>query len=90
VPQVCDHLKSQGLPEKAVLLIDNAPSHPNENLVFLEVFFNIRCHIEISTAWDTVKPSILKNSWKKLKPSITNEDDEIHGFTGFSKNYKTG
>jgi hypothetical protein len=29
VPQVHDHLKSKGLPEKAVLLLDNAPSHPN-------------------------------------------------------------
>jgi hypothetical protein len=33
-----------------------------------------------------LKPSILKNSWKKLMPFITNEYDEIHGFTGFSEN----
>jgi hypothetical protein len=33
VPQVHDHLKSKGLPEKAVLLLDNAPSHPNESLL---------------------------------------------------------
>ncbi|PNF43064.1 Jerky protein homolog-like [Cryptotermes secundus] len=138
VPQVRDHLKSQGLPEKAVLLIDNAPSHPNESLlrsddgnIFVKYFpanvtaliqpmdqgvissmkriyrsnllqkyidegndltcfwksFSVLDAIyEISTAWDTVKPSVLKNSWKKLMPFITNEDDEIHGFTGFSEN----
>ncbi|XP_050523014.1 jerky protein homolog-like [Daktulosphaira vitifoliae] len=28
IPQVREHLKSQNLPQKAVLLIDNAPSHP--------------------------------------------------------------
>jgi hypothetical protein len=33
VPQVRDHLKSKGLPEKAVLLLDNAPSHLNESLL---------------------------------------------------------
>lgn len=32
VPQVRKHLKTIGL-EKAVLLIDNAPSHPNENVL---------------------------------------------------------
>ena len=138
MPQVRDHLKSQGLPEKAVLLIDNAPSHPNESLlrsddgnIFVKYFpanvtaliqpmdqgvissmkriyrsnllqkyidegndltcfwksFSILDAIyEISTAWDRVKPSVLKNSWKKLMPFITNEDDEIHGFTGFREN----
>ncbi|XP_053954302.1 jerky protein homolog-like [Anastrepha ludens] len=30
VPQVRKYLKDGGLPEKALLLIDNAPSHPNE------------------------------------------------------------
>lgn len=33
VPQVREHLKSIGLPERAVLLLDNAPSHPNENVL---------------------------------------------------------
>ena len=28
VPRVCKQLRSQGLPETAVLLLDNAPSHP--------------------------------------------------------------
>ncbi|XP_039954172.1 jerky protein homolog-like [Bactrocera tryoni] len=31
VPQVRKFLKDQGLPNKALLLIDNAPSHPPEN-----------------------------------------------------------
>lgn len=30
VPQVKDYLKAAGLPEKAVLVLDNAPSHPSE------------------------------------------------------------
>jgi hypothetical protein len=30
VPQVREYLKSKGLPQKAVLVLDNAPSHPNE------------------------------------------------------------
>jgi len=30
IPQVREHLKSQNLPQKAVLLIDNAPSHPDD------------------------------------------------------------
>uniref|UniRef100_H3AS01 HTH CENPB-type domain-containing protein n=1 Tax=Latimeria chalumnae TaxID=7897 RepID=H3AS01_LATCH len=33
VPQVREHLKSKGLPKKAVLLLDNAPAHPNENVL---------------------------------------------------------
>ncbi|XP_038611499.1 jerky protein homolog-like [Tachyglossus aculeatus] len=33
VPQVREHLRSLGLPEKAVLLLDNAPAHPNENVL---------------------------------------------------------
>jgi hypothetical protein len=33
VPQVRGHLCSKGLPEKAVLLLDNAPSHPNESFL---------------------------------------------------------
>jgi hypothetical protein len=57
---------------------------------FCKSFSILDAIYEISTAWDTVKPSIMKNSWKKLMPSITNEDDEIHGFTGFSKNDKIG
>jgi hypothetical protein len=30
VSQVQQHLKLEGLLEKAMLLLDNAPSHPNE------------------------------------------------------------
>ena len=33
VPEVRDFLKSKGLPQKAVLLIDNAPSHLNETIL---------------------------------------------------------
>jgi hypothetical protein len=33
VPQVCGHLQSKDLSEKAVLLLDNAPSHPNESFI---------------------------------------------------------
>jgi len=33
VSEVRDILKSKGLPEKAVLLLDNAPSNPNETLL---------------------------------------------------------
>uniref|UniRef100_H3AHU5 HTH CENPB-type domain-containing protein n=1 Tax=Latimeria chalumnae TaxID=7897 RepID=H3AHU5_LATCH len=33
VPQVREHLTSKGLPKKAVLLLDNAPAHPNENVL---------------------------------------------------------
>ncbi|XP_045473872.1 jerky protein homolog-like [Harmonia axyridis] len=31
VPSVRAHLRSKNLPQKAMLLLDNAPSHPNEN-----------------------------------------------------------
>jgi hypothetical protein len=31
VPAVSRHLKSRNLPEKALLVLDNAPSHPNES-----------------------------------------------------------
>jgi hypothetical protein len=30
---VRQHLKSLDLPQKAVLLLDNAPSHPNEDIL---------------------------------------------------------
>ncbi|XP_028933999.1 jerky protein homolog-like [Ornithorhynchus anatinus] len=33
VPQVREHLRSKGLPERAVLLLDYAPSKPNEGLL---------------------------------------------------------
>lgn len=33
VPQVQNFLKSKDLPEKALLLLDNAPSHPNEEIL---------------------------------------------------------
>uniref|UniRef100_A0A8C3VQD3 JRK like n=1 Tax=Catagonus wagneri TaxID=51154 RepID=A0A8C3VQD3_9CETA len=33
VPQVREHLRSKGLQEKAVLLLDNSPTHPNENVL---------------------------------------------------------
>jgi hypothetical protein len=33
VPQVRKYLKSNDLPQKAVLLLDNAPSHPNETIL---------------------------------------------------------
>lgn len=33
VPQVREHLRSRGLQEKAVLLLDNSPTHPNENVL---------------------------------------------------------
>lgn len=32
-PQVKDFLKLKRLPERAALLLDNAPSHPNESLL---------------------------------------------------------
>jgi hypothetical protein len=31
VPAVREHLRSNNLPERAMLLLDNVPSHPNEN-----------------------------------------------------------
>lgn len=33
VPQVREFLKTQNLPEKAVLILDNAPSHPSETIL---------------------------------------------------------
>ncbi|XP_012584917.1 PREDICTED: jerky protein homolog-like [Condylura cristata] len=33
VPQVREHLRAKGLPERAVLLLDNSPTHPNENVL---------------------------------------------------------
>lgn len=33
VPAVRKHLENVGLPQKAVLLLDNAPSHPNEEIL---------------------------------------------------------
>ncbi|XP_028661789.1 jerky protein homolog-like [Erpetoichthys calabaricus] len=33
VPAVRDHLRSKNLPQRAVLLLDNAPSHPSENVL---------------------------------------------------------
>ncbi|XP_007520800.1 jerky protein homolog-like [Erinaceus europaeus] len=33
VPQVREHLRARGLQEKAVLLLDNSPAHPNENVL---------------------------------------------------------
>jgi hypothetical protein len=31
VPAVSRHLKSRNVPEKALLVLDNTPSHPNES-----------------------------------------------------------
>uniref|UniRef100_A0A8C4RMN9 HTH CENPB-type domain-containing protein n=1 Tax=Erpetoichthys calabaricus TaxID=27687 RepID=A0A8C4RMN9_ERPCA len=33
VPAVRDHIRSKNLPQRAVLLLDNAPSHPSENVL---------------------------------------------------------
>jgi hypothetical protein len=33
VPSVREHLRSKNLPERAMLLLDNAPSHPNKNVL---------------------------------------------------------
>jgi hypothetical protein len=33
VPEVWAFLKERGLPQKAVLLLDSAPSHPRESLL---------------------------------------------------------
>lgn len=33
VPEVRKHLEGKALPQKAVLILDNAPSHPNESLL---------------------------------------------------------
>jgi hypothetical protein len=33
MPQVQEYLKSRGMPEKAVLLVDSAPLHPNKNVL---------------------------------------------------------
>uniref|UniRef100_A0A8C4TJD3 Jerky protein homolog-like n=1 Tax=Erpetoichthys calabaricus TaxID=27687 RepID=A0A8C4TJD3_ERPCA len=33
VPAVRDHLRSKNLPQRAVLLLDNAPSHPSKNVL---------------------------------------------------------
>lgn len=33
MPQVREYLRSKGLQEKAVLLLDNSPTHPNENVL---------------------------------------------------------
>jgi hypothetical protein len=33
IPSVSQHLKSLYLPQKAILLLDNAPSHPNEDIL---------------------------------------------------------
>jgi hypothetical protein len=35
VPEVQAFLKEEGLPHKAVLLLDNAPSHPRESILLL-------------------------------------------------------
>jgi hypothetical protein len=37
VPAVSRHLKSRNLPEKALLVLDNAPSHPNESELKKEI-----------------------------------------------------
>jgi hypothetical protein len=33
VPSVREHLRSENLPERAMLLLDNAPSHPNDSIL---------------------------------------------------------
>lgn len=33
IPQVCAHLTANNLPSKAVLILDNAPSHPSETIL---------------------------------------------------------
>jgi hypothetical protein len=33
MPQVQEYLKSRGMPEKAVRLLDSAPLHPNKNVL---------------------------------------------------------
>ena len=41
IPQVTDHLKSQGLPVKALLILDNATCHGTENLFIANENFKI-------------------------------------------------
>jgi hypothetical protein len=51
VPSVREHFRSKNLPERAMLLLDNAPSHPNESVLkqemagfLLRIFPQTTCH----------------------------------------------
>lgn len=85
VPQVQKHLKSKGLLEKAVLLLDFPPAHPNEELLSSKWWqnnceiFTTKCHKSHST----YEPRSSSHS-KKILPSRTSP--EIHGWRNWPQN----
>jgi hypothetical protein len=51
VPPVREHLRSKNLPERAMLLLDNIPSHPSEDIlktidcmIYLRIFAQTSRH----------------------------------------------
>ena len=126
VPQVREHLRSKGLPEKAILLLDNAPSHPNEAVLqsadgkiitrylppnvtaliqpmdqgvisamkrlyrgrllqklveegndlktFSKTVTLLDAIYEVAHAWDSIKPTTISKSWKKIFPEVETVD----------------
>ncbi|XP_046684625.1 jerky protein homolog-like [Homalodisca vitripennis] len=57
VPNVRAYNEENGLPDRALLLIDNAPSHPDD----LEL---------VAEAWENTSVGALQKSWKNLWPDL--------------------
>ncbi|XP_052749794.1 jerky protein homolog-like [Galleria mellonella] len=84
VPEVRKWLKDHNFPQKALLLLDNAPGHPSEEELTTEdkcitaMFLPPNCTALIQPmdqniihqSWSALPSSTIKSSWKKLWPDI--------------------
>ncbi|XP_054742419.1 jerky protein homolog-like [Anastrepha obliqua] len=69
VPNVRNYLMSEGLSQKAVLVLDNAPSHPVEDL-----------KSDNADSWSELSSTTLEKCWNKLWPnteSPSNNNDDV-------------
>lgn len=77
IPQVREHLKSQNIPQKAVLLIDNAPSHPGESVFKSENgnFFIKFLPPNVTALIQPMDQGVIASMKKKIQNKLTEKKD---------------
>jgi len=86
VPEVQSFLKNKGLPQKAVLLLDNAPSHPHESILktndglMVSKFLPPNVTSLIQPMDQGVLSSMKRLYRQKLLKTLVEEDDNLINF----------
>ena len=88
VPSVKKHLRDRGLPAKAILLLDNAPSHPSVDALQRQGHY---CYV-FTSQYNTDPangPGVLKNLKRHYQKSLLRKllllDEEGHSMVSFVK-----